>query len=273
MRRISHVIVRTTVLLVLIDIMEAIGIDILFSEGKIKWNDLEIEMREEGLYKSRTNMRHAYQAAVCRGTPTIVEQEESLRRILDADYSAVDVDEMVAEMSNISLNLKKKLKRTLHKFPELFKGGLGTLNGVPKIHLELKEEARPHHARAYRDTTKKEVKRLVEIGVLKKINNSEWAAPTFIQPKKTGDVRVLTDFRKINAVLKRHPFPVPKMSDMFLRMDGFKCATAIDLSMGYYHWNSTRNHRSCAQRCLRTGNTRINDSQWGCLLELIYSKK
>ena len=30
------------------DIMEAIGIDVLFSEREIKWNDLEIEMREEG---------------------------------------------------------------------------------------------------------------------------------------------------------------------------------------------------------------------------------
>jgi hypothetical protein len=63
--------------------------------------------------------------------------------------------------------------------------------------------------------TKKEVERLTKIRVLEKSYDSEWAAPTFIQPKKTGDVRILTDFRRLNAVLKR------KM--------------AIDLSMGYYH--------------------------------------
>jgi hypothetical protein len=44
---------------------------------------------------------------------------------------------------------------------------------------------------------------LCEIGVLTKCNDSEWAAPTFIQPKKTGNVRVLTDFRVLNKYIKQ----------------------------------------------------------------------
>jgi hypothetical protein len=46
----------------------------------------------------------------------------------------------------------------------------------------------------HESTTKKEMERLTSIGVFKKTYESEWAAPTFIQPKKTGDVRILTDF-------------------------------------------------------------------------------
>ena len=88
---------------------------------------------------------------------------------------------------------------------------------------------------AYYKTTRKEIDRLNNIGVLKKNHESEWAAATFIQPKKTGDVRVLTDFRKLNAALKRKPFPIPKISDLLQRLAGFKFATAIDLSMAYYH--------------------------------------
>ena len=84
-------------------------------------------------------------------------------------------------------------------------------------------------------TTKKEVLRLTNIGVLKKNPNSEWAAPTLIQPKKTGDVRVLTDFRKLNAVIKRKPFPLPKIAELSRKLHHFHWATAIDLSMGYYH--------------------------------------
>ncbi len=53
------------------------------------------------------------------------------------------------------------------------------------------------------DKAKKEMERLTKIGVFSKDHNSEWAAPTFIQPKKTGDVRILTDFRRLNAVMKR----------------------------------------------------------------------
>jgi len=43
-------------------------------------------------------------------------------------------------------------------------------------------------------TLKAEVERLVKIGVLKKENHSEWAAPTFIIPKKDGSVRFISDF-------------------------------------------------------------------------------
>ena len=70
---------------------------------------------------------------------------------------------------------------------------------------------------------------------MEKRHDCEWAAPTFIQKKKTGDIRVLTDFRKLNEAIRRKPFPLPKISDLLLKLKGFKYATAIDLSMGYYH--------------------------------------
>ena len=45
---------------------------------------------------------------------------------------------------------------------------------------------------------KKEVNRLIKIGVLKQVNNSQWAAPTFIMPKKNGTVRFISDFIGLN---------------------------------------------------------------------------
>jgi len=43
-------------------------------------------------------------------------------------------------------------------------------------------------------TLKAEVERLVKIGVLKKVNHSEWTAPAFVIPKKDGSVRFISDF-------------------------------------------------------------------------------
>jgi hypothetical protein len=79
------------------------------------------------------------------------------------------------------------------------------------------------------------MKRLTDIDVFNKISDSEWAAPTFIQARKTGDVCILTDFSLLNAQIKRKSFPLPKISDLLRKLSGFKYATAIDLSMGYYH--------------------------------------
>ena len=47
----------------------------------------------------------------------------------------------------------------------------------------------------------KECDRLCQIGVLKKVNNSENGYPTFIIPKKNERVRFISDFRKLNKML------------------------------------------------------------------------
>ena len=66
----------------------------------------------------------------------------------------------------------------------------------------------PYHVRAFpianihKGTFKKDLNCLVSIGVLTKVNRSEWAAPVFIIPKKDGRVRFVTDFRKLNAQIK-----------------------------------------------------------------------
>jgi len=76
---------------------------------------------------------------------------------------------------------------------------------------------------------------LVEAGVLKKINRSEWGAPTFLVPKKDATVRFITDFRELNKRIKRKPYPIPKIQDLLLKLEGFQYATTLDLNMGYYH--------------------------------------
>jgi hypothetical protein len=59
--------------------------------------------------------------------------------------------------------------------------------------------------------------------------------PSFAIPKKNGTIRVVTDFRKVNLLLKRHQFPIPKIGNMIRSMEGFTFASALDLNMGYYH--------------------------------------
>jgi hypothetical protein len=76
----------------------------------------------------------------------------------------------------------------------------------------------------------KEIVRLVDIGVLEKDYSSEWASPSFAIPKKNGTIIFVT-----HLLLKHHPFPIPKIGDMILSMEGFTFASALDLNMGYYH--------------------------------------
>ena len=106
--------------------------------------------------------------------------------------------------------------------------------------FELKPNAKPHHGRAFPvphihlETLKKEVQRIVNLGVIERQPSSEWASPTFIILKKNNTVRFISDSREVNKRLVRKPYPIPKTSTVLQEMEGFTYATVLDLNMGYY---------------------------------------
>ena len=122
----------------------------------------------------------------------------------------------------------------------IFDGSLGTWTGKP-YEIELRKDAVPYHAQAFpvprihADVLEKEVYQLVDCGVLKKVNRSEWAAPTFIIKNKNGAARFISDFRELNKRICRKPYHTPKIQDMLQQLEGFSYATSIDLNMGHYH--------------------------------------
>ena len=228
------------------DILHDLGIDLMFSEERIQWkhphNPFEydsIPMKELGAFSGKDSCSMIYDLHT---TSQILQQEEERhRKILDADYSKVDIDTMVNGL-DIAKPTKSKLKQTLNKFPTLFGGGLGLLDIKP-VDIELKPGSKPYGGRyynvpkAYHDVAVKENERLVTVDVLEKldhVNDSPWAAPSFCQMKKTNDVRFLTDFREVNKCIQRKPFPLPRIGESLQKIEKFKSATAIDLSQGYY---------------------------------------
>ncbi len=86
------------------------------------------------------------------------------------------------------------------------------------MHLELKEGVRPFHTRAYPiphilyQTLKKEVDMLVKIGVLKREKDSEYASPSMAIRISNGTIKLVSDFRGVNKIIKRMPWLLPKIS-------------------------------------------------------------
>ena len=58
------------------------------------------------------------------------------------------------------------------------------------------------------------------MGVLKRVNHSECASPSFAMPKKDKTVRFVNDFRELNKRVKKTPFPIPKIQEMLLKLQG-----------------------------------------------------
>eukprot|EP00957_Ditylum_brightwellii_P036253 2746126-Ditylum_brightwellii.AAC.1 len=82
--------------------------------------------------------------------------------------------------------------------PVLFDRKLG-LYPCKKIHLEVEEGAKPYHAKAYSvphahlEVFRNELLHLVSIGVLRPCGPTDWAAGTFIIPKKDGCICWISD--------------------------------------------------------------------------------
>ena len=214
------------------DILEALKIDIRFSNQTVEWDGTDMP------FKSIDDAPDT--AYYVSDTDAVENAATRLRGILDAKYVKADLKTVCEEQHHLSESQKGALYALLNKYKDLFDGTLGTWNEEP-YKLELKEGSKPYHARAFPiprihlDTLKVEVDRLCKLGVLKKVNRSEWAAPTFIIPKKDGTVRFISDFRELNKRIRRKPYPIPKIQDMLLQLEGFQYATSLDLNMGYYH--------------------------------------
>ena len=66
---------------------------------------------------------------------------------------------------------------------------------------------------------KKEVERLLILGVPEVANYSEWGSPCFAKPKpKSNWVRFISDFINLDKQLKQKPYLMPKTNNMLLKL-------------------------------------------------------
>ena len=214
------------------DILDELGFQIDFGSRTITWDEVSVPMKN---IDSEFN-DHYYG----EDSGAVADELERIKRILDAKYEQAKPTDIVEQCNHLTPDEKNKLLKLLEEFADLFDGSLGKWKGE-LYDIELKPDAKPYHARAFpipkvhERTLRMEVDRLCEQGVLRQLNDSEWAAPTFIIPKKDGTVRFISDFRELNKRIKRKPFPIPKITDLMMKLEGFQYATSLDLNMGYYH--------------------------------------
>ena len=214
------------------DLLSELRIDVLFSSNKVLW-----DFKDTPFKSVHATEKVDYHVV---DSPCIEEATERIKQILDAKYEKADVNEVAKQSTHLTPEQQRKLASVLKKHESLFDGTLGKFKGS-KYNIELKKDAEPYHAKPFpvpkvhERTLRIEIDRLCQIGVLKKVNNSQWAAPSFLIPKKDGSVRFINDFRELNKRIKRKPYPIPQIQDMLLKLEGFQYATSLDLNMGYYH--------------------------------------
>ena len=110
-------------------------------------------------------------------------------KILNSTYAMADLKQVSDNASQMNTEERNLLLSLLENFEDLFDGTLGDWATEP-IDLEINPDSKQFNSRYYpvpiinKETFQKELKRLVEIGVLTPVQQIQYGTPVFIIPKK-----------------------------------------------------------------------------------------
>ena len=107
-------------------------------------------------------------------------------------------------------------------------------------HLKLKESATPQFIKprlvpfALKEKIAEELKRLERIGVLEKVEFSDWATPIVPVLNLDGTMRICGDYKvTINPALDVPEYPMPTAEELFTQLNGGQSFSKLDLSSAY----------------------------------------
>ncbi|XP_041785733.1 uncharacterized protein K02A2.6-like [Anopheles merus] len=136
---------------------------------------------------------------------------------------------------------KSKLNDLLENFREVFSDTPGKLIGPPaKVHL--KPGATPIFSKArevplsLRERYAAEINKKIAAGFYERVDYSEWASPTHIVVKKNGIIRITGNYKPtVNPRMIVDEHPIPKVEDIFNKLQGAAFFCHLDLTDAYTH--------------------------------------
>ena len=211
------------------DFMFRVGMTLDFATKSIRWGELaSLPMRDR---PNRTVFDNDGNEMV------ELDEVNQLEAFLPADYHQYHLPSVIPD--HLTTSEGDQLLNLLMEHQDIMQGTLGRLP-IDPIGLKLGQHEpiyrRPFGVpRVHMEAFKKEVQRLVNAGVLAPVYDSPWGFPSFGIPKKNGTMRFVTNFRELNKLLQRRPYPLPRIDNITQAIDGIDYLTSIDLVMRFYH--------------------------------------
>lgn len=88
-------------------------------------------------------------------------------------------------------------------------------------------------SRAQQEEIMSQVHELLEKGLIHP-SSSPFCSPVLLVQKKDGTYRMCVDYRALNKSTIKNQFPVPRIEDIFDKLQGSSYLNRIDLKSGYH---------------------------------------
>ena len=247
------------------DVLVPAGIDPKPSTQTIHWGDLVCTWQPRSYFHDRQfgPRLDVVNNELLDNSFDSFSTQQGVKEILASKYDEVATYEVAQRQQHLSQRQREELGSVLSDFTNLFSGKLGCYPHT-KVHLELLPDAKPFGSRPYpvpvshHKIFREELDRLVAIGVLSPAGPAEFLSPTFIIPKKDGRVRWVSDFRKLNSIIKRKVYNLPKIQDILKKRNGYQFFTKLDISMQYYTFELDESSKDLCTICTPFGNYKYN---------------
>jgi len=136
--------------------------------------------------------------------------------------------------------VQQEVRNLLEEYSGSFANSISQIGTAKDVEMTIRlTDDVPFSCRPYRmttaeqQTTKDMVDELLKCGIIRE-TNAPYASPVVLVKKKTNDIRMCIDYRKLNAKTVRNNYPLPRIDEMVDRLAGSKVFHILDLKSGYY---------------------------------------
>ena len=143
------------------------------------------------------------------------------------------------KINNTSI-LSMKPSEITTEYKEVFQDTIGRLEEYQVIKIKDGAIAKKHAQRTIavplREGVKKEIARMEEEGIIKKVTEPTlWVSSMVVVKKKTGQLRICLDPRDLNENIIRENYPLPTIESIATRLSEAKVFSVLDVRHGFWH--------------------------------------
>ena len=184
-----------------------------------------------------------------------IAQLEQVSIVPDDDVETPAKDEVLQKIdlgflaANASADEVKKVEDMLLRWSHIFSKDSSDLGRTDVLRhridlvddIPVKEKARRIPPNMYEEL-RQHLSQLLEIGVIEE-SSSPYSSPIVIVRKKTGEIRLCVDFRKLNSKTIPDNYRIPTIEELIDTLGDASWFATLDLSSGYHQVEIEHDHR------------------------------
>lgn len=175
-----------------------------------------------------------------KGNFKVVDRQGVLEVVPDQPVVPI-INPTLPELKNFPGNLyqRQRVENLLQEYADVFYQEGEVLGVTPTIQHRIIMEDQTPIAQAYRrippylwTELKDHLQDLLQKGIITE-SQSDFASPIVIVRKKSGEMRMCVDYRKLNQRVRRDAYPLPRIEETLDAMNGAQYFSTLDLTAAY----------------------------------------